>query len=214
MLRAGDELSAAGGLPFHDYDRVISHFRKELGDRSPKGGKLIYYAVRMSTAPSAELSSLILGLAACSQNTAFSSVTEPTVGKDADANTSIISCTEGAWPPDGLCPAYWPHVPRALTHISLDNYQGDCFWNALGTRGIYESYLYPKMSAEQKLFVVPATAFNMNPRNASSGLPCTGFYHRSGGSFAQVDDYTVVSHCRHRFFGCGLCLRLLRRRRC
>ena len=51
VLRAGDELSAAGGLPFSEYDRVISQFRKELGDRSPKGGKLIYYAVRMSTGP-------------------------------------------------------------------------------------------------------------------------------------------------------------------
>ena len=118
------------------------------------------------------------GLAACSQNTAFSSVTEPTVGRDADANTSIISCTEGAWPPDGLCPAYWPHVPRALTHISLDNYEGDCFWEGLATRGIYEQYLYPKMSAEQKAFVVPGTFANADPNNASAIAPrgCTGFY--------------------------------------
>jgi hypothetical protein len=49
-------------------------------------------------------------------------------------------------------------VPTGLTHISLDNYVADCFWNALATRGIYEQYLYPKMTDDQKAFVVPAGA--------------------------------------------------------
>ena len=31
----------------------------------------------------------------------------------------------------------------------------DCFWEGLSARGIYNSYLYPKMSTEQKAFVVP-----------------------------------------------------------
>ena len=52
----GDELSAAGALPFDAYDKLITKFRSILGDRGA-AGKLIYYA-----------------------NTAFSSVTEPTVG--------------------------------------------------------------------------------------------------------------------------------------
>ena len=109
----GDELSAAGALPFTAYDKLITKFRSILGDEG-KHGKLIYYA-----------------------NTAFSSLTEPTSGGPG-ANGSLIACTEGAWPPTGLCPAYWPHVPRGLTHVSLDNYVADCFWNALSTRGIYE----------------------------------------------------------------------------
>ena len=72
-----------------------------------------------------------------------------------------------------------PSFFQSLSNLSCtDNYEGDCFWEGLATRGIYEQYLYPKMSAEQKAFVVPGTFANADPNNASAIAPrgCTGFY--------------------------------------
>ena len=92
----GDELAAAGG-PFEAMDKVVARFRKVLGDTGGPGkkNKLIYYC-----------------------NEAFSTVTEGLVG-GVGGNDTLIPCPPGGWPPAGLCPGYWPHIPRALTHISL-----------------------------------------------------------------------------------------------
>ena len=78
-------------------DKVVARFRKVLGDTGGPGkkNKLIYYC-----------------------NEAFSTVTEGLVG-GVGGNDTLIPCPPGGWPPAGLCPGYWPHIPRALTHISL-----------------------------------------------------------------------------------------------
>jgi len=131
---------------------------------------------------------------------AFNTVAEGRAG-ELD-NTTIIACREGVFPPNGLCPGYWPHVPRALTHVSLDTYEGDCFWEGLSARGIYESYLYPKMSAEQKAFVVPGlnSGGACHPTNSSCTSTCTGMYSANTTSpwthrpalGANVEDLLVV----------------------
>ena len=79
----------------------------------------------------------------------------------------------------GLCPGYWPKVPEALTHISLDSYTGDCFWEALATRGLYEQYLYPRMSPTQKVFLVPGIGPGdaCDPKDPTCGELCTGFWN-------------------------------------
>ena len=87
----GDELSGAVGVSFDDYDRVTRRFRDLLGE------DLIYLT-----------------------NDAWSAVTEGRVGA-AGGNDTLIPCKFGKLPPAGLCPGYWPKVPPALTHISLDS---------------------------------------------------------------------------------------------
>ena len=53
-------------------------------------------------------------------NDAWSAVTEGRVG-GAGGNTTLIPCQMGKLPPAGLCPGFWPRVPPALTHVSLDS---------------------------------------------------------------------------------------------
>ena len=208
----GDELSGAVGVSFDDYDRVTRRFRDLLGE------DLIYLT-----------------------NDAWSAVTEGRVGA-AGGNDTLIPCKFGKLPPAGLCPGYWPKVPPALTHISLDSCEyrralpstalsfirstsgcetflnscttfpdihqvsqttcdnfaadtGDCFWEALSTRGLYEQYLYPRMAPEQKVFLVPGIGPGdaCDPRNASCGETCTGFWNSDvKKAEAQMQDAILV----------------------
>ena len=73
--------------------------------------------------------------------------------------------------------------------VSLDSYTGDCFWEALATRGLYEQYLYPRMHDKQKVFLVPGIGPGdaCDPKEPSCGETCTGFWNGSKAE-AQMQD--------------------------
>ena len=100
-------------------------------------------------------------------NDAWSAVTEGRVG-GAGGNTTLIPCEMGKLPPAGLCPGFWPRVPPALTHVSLDSCErgtqalcdpvlllialvaaadtGDCFWVARA-----HPHVWPPLSTEVRM---------------------------------------------------------------
>ena len=50
----------------------------------------------------------------------------------------------------------WPRVPPALSHISVDAYdEGNTGGEVDKARGHYEAVIYPRLSAEQRVLVVP-----------------------------------------------------------
>ena len=63
---------------------------------------------------------------------------------------------------------FWHKLIRSVCIIA---YGQDCFKEALKMRGYYEQYLYPKMTAEQKAFVVPGL-FIDKVRFACYWAPC------------------------------------------
>ena len=163
----GDELAAAGGLPFEAMDKVVARFRKVLGDTGGPGkkNKLIYYC-----------------------NEAFSTVTEGLVG-GVGGNDTLIPCPPDGWPPAGLCPgtsrasrqlprelqlSSWRASPRLLAAHSAcaDAHQP---WYVQQLLGVFEC-----LTKLLRQITTKATASGRGwPRAASTSSTCTPKCQRS-----------------------------------
>ena len=52
----------------------------------------------------------------------------------------------------------WPHIPRNLTHLALDDYSPRWMYGYnLWVKGAYEKFIFPRMYDGLKLLVVPPT---------------------------------------------------------
>lgn len=57
-----------------------------------------------------------------------------------------------------MAPGYWPSIPSALDYVSMDAYVGDGVVEPNFIRQFYISYVYPKLSPDQNVWVVPGLA--------------------------------------------------------